>query len=33
MLKVLGQVTQVRELAAWANTDFLPKLLDVVSSN
>jgi hypothetical protein len=33
MLKVLGQATQVRELAAWANTEFLPKLLDVVSSN
>jgi hypothetical protein len=33
MLKVLGQAAQVRELAAWVNTEFLPKLLDVVSSN
>ena len=33
MLKVLGQAAQVRELAAWANTEFLPKLLHVVSSN
>jgi hypothetical protein len=33
MLKVLGQAAQLRELAAWANTEFLPKLLDMVSSN
>jgi hypothetical protein len=33
MLKVLGQAAQVRELAAWANAEFLPRLLDVVFSN
>jgi hypothetical protein len=33
MLKALGQAAQVRELAAWANAEFLPKLLDVVSSS
>ena len=33
MLKVLGEPAQVRELAAWANGELLPKLLGVVSSN
>lgn len=33
MLKILGDPMNVSELASWANTEFLPKLLDVVSSN
>jgi len=33
ILRSLGQVEQVRSLAAWANAEFLPTLLAVVSSD
>ena len=33
ILRVLGQAAQVRELAAWVNTEFLPEFLNVVSSS